>query len=259
MFFHGRKEKRWSLSGITPAEEGSGTENVRSSEPEEAPHKLAPAEDDEFAEAQRRVFAHRQAIQALLDNARNVEERLAAEAREARETRERLRIEEKIALVASLVEREQQANALVRDVTQRVERVMVEHAKAKDDAFARSAGAEAAAAELVECQRRLAEARRAMADAEALVNECEERLQRTASSILQAQNEAQEAERKAAECRSAREAGEAEARNAQECAKSLVPSATARELVRSLEAVVRDLVPSNADALAPQGAALITR
>jgi hypothetical protein len=213
------------------------------------------SEADEFVEAQRRAIAHREAIQAMLDEARAVEERLVAEAREAREIRARLGVEEKIALVASLVEREQQAAARGRDVMQRAERLVAEHAQAEDEAAASRASIDAATAAVVECQRRLAEARRAVADSEAHANECEDRVQRAAAAMLQSQREAQETERQMAECRAAREASEADARSAQERAKSLVPSATALELLHSLEAVVRGRSLSNEGEAAPQDAA----
>jgi hypothetical protein len=197
---------------------------------------------EEFDDAQRRAATHRQAIEALLDEARKVEKKIAAEAAEARATREQLRLEEKIATAARAAERELQAIALANETSQRAERVAAENAQAAEALSAAGNEALSAATAVTEYEISLQLAQKIAAESEQLVREIEERAQRVAVLARDSQRQAEEAERKVAECRAAREAGESDARNAQAVADSLSPSAEALEGLRSLESRVPDRV-----------------
>jgi hypothetical protein len=197
---------------------------------------------EEFGAAQHRASTHRQAIQALLDEARKVEEKIGAEAAEARATREGLRLQEKIAIAASAAELELQAIVRAADASARAEHVAAENAQASEAPRAARNEALSAAAAVAECEIRLQQAQKIAAESTRLIREIEERAQRVAVLAREAQSEAEDAERKVIECRAAHEVAETEARNARAVADSLAPSAEALEGLRSLESRVVDHV-----------------
>ncbi|BDE06819.1 hypothetical protein WPS_20950 [Vulcanimicrobium alpinum] len=212
------------------------------------PPEITPT-SDEFAEAQRRAAEHRAAIQAMLDNARAVEERLAAEAAEARSAREKLGVDAKLAVVSSLLDEEKKAAVAAREIAQRTGRLAAEHAKATEDSVVLHAAMDAANALVEDLKRKLDDARRAFTESEARLAEGEQRLDRAAEALNATKAEAAEAARRFTECRAAREAAEADARAAQERAKSIGPSSSALEVLKSLESVVRTPVSPNGAAV----------
>lgn len=189
----------------------------------------------EFDEAQRRAAAHRQALQAMLDEAHRVEQQIAAEANEARAAAIGLNLEKKQEAAARAVELEKQAITRAAELGQQSDRAAEDQERATSALQSVRAVTAEALNRVAECEERLREARQVAAEASGKEREREEQATNSAQAAEKARRDAQEAHLYAAKCREMREASEMEAFEAQRIASGLTPSNTASERLRALE------------------------
>jgi chromosome segregation ATPase len=178
--------------------------------------------------------AHRQRLEQLLQNARQIEEMLAKEAAQARALGENLKLEEKRAAVAEAAELEQRAAGEAQAYTKNSDTAAAFQAKIEAElATARQelVGAEASVAEL---QSRLRDAQDRVALSKSKMIECESKSKEAAKRAELAKGLANDAECRVAKCREAREAAEAEAHQAEEIASSIALTAQTLKRIREL-------------------------
>ncbi len=229
----------------TPSIDSSGEANVAQTQEAEMPierssvNGQASVADDvalpEFDEAQRRAAAHRQALQAMLDEAHRVEEQLAAEATEARMAASRLNLEKKQEAAVRAVELEKQAITQAAELGQQSDRAAEEQERAAVALQSVRTVTAAALARVAECEERLREARQVAAEASGKERESEEQATNATQVAEKARRDAQQAHLYAAKCREMREASEMEAFEAQRIASGLTPSNSASERLRALD------------------------
>ena len=198
----------------------------------------APAEDialPEFDDAQRRATAQRQAIEAMLEQARRIEHTIAAEAADALMAARQLSLNEKNEAAARAAEAEQQASARAIESAAESVRIAEEHDRAMTALGVACSEMADASGRVTEFETRLREALQALDEAKAKVREGEELAAGIAARAEKAKLEAQEAHRFASECREARETAEDGVREAEQLARELAPSSHASEALRALE------------------------
>ncbi len=200
-----------------------------------APAPAAPAAPSaDLAEAQRRADGHRQRLEKLLGEARQIEEMLAKEAAEARALADKVNLEEKRTAAAHAAELERQAIALANDVAARRETAVAQHAQSAAEVRALREAVDAAVESVKEIETRFAEAQKLVTQTKFKLRESETKAEQATTLADNAKIEARNAERKAAKCREAREAAEAELHKAEEIASSIALTAATLERMRSL-------------------------
>lgn len=207
-----------------------------------AVHAAGGAHDEvvqALADAQRRAAEQRVAAERYLQETMQLEARLAEEAEQARAASEH-------ALAQQLVRSAEEAAALERQAVEaadacakKIERLSTQKAQAEALRDDDQAAQQAAAADVIAAQGRLAEARRRLEIASVACNESNQRFADVCAVEDAARAEAEKAAGIAAAHRAAREAVEAELRAVQERAaafKGSLPTLASVDQLRALEA-----------------------
>ncbi len=176
---------------------------------------------------------HRERLEKLLDDARRIAQMLENESAEAA-LAENLKLDEKLAAVANLAKAEAEAKAQVSALTQQSESAAMH--RARIDAEVRAAQHDVSAAEdsVKQLEARLADAHNAVIQAKSKLDE-REGLARGAALHAEA-NAAKihEADAVLAKCRGAREAAEAEVREAKAIARGIMQTAATLKQLRPI-------------------------
>lgn len=210
---------------------------TRMTEPAPAPQaKTTPAAPaaPNSDETLKRADGHRQRMEKLLNEARQIEEMLAKEAAEASALADKVNLEEKRAAVASAAEGELQAITRANELAQRRDAAVAQHAKAAAEVRATREAVDAATASVAELQSRLAEAQKLVTQSKFKLREGEARLESATALVDQTKVEAHNADRRAAKCSEIREAAEAELHHAEEIASSIAVTTETLERIRAL-------------------------
>lgn len=178
--------------------------------------------------------AHRQRLEHLLENARQIEEMLAHEAAQARALAENLMLDEKRAAAAEAAEAERRATAEAQAFTQNSKTAVVYQAKIDAELVAAQRELTAAEASVSELQSQLRDAQNLVVVSKSKVIECESKNKEAAQRAKLAKGLVHDAECRVAKCREAREAAEAEVRQAEEIATSIAVTAETLKRIREL-------------------------
>jgi chromosome segregation ATPase len=178
--------------------------------------------------------AHRQRLEQLLANARQIEEMLAEEAAQARALGENLMLDEKRAAVAEAAEAERTASAEAQAIAKNSESAVVYHAKIDAELVAAQRELAAAEASVNELQLRLRDAQDLVVLSKSKVMECDSKSKEASKRAALAKGLIHDAECRVAKCREAREAAEAEVRHAEEIADSIALTAETLKRIRNL-------------------------
>lgn len=224
-----------AVNATEPVQTQASTTPTAATNAQAVREEATPSSAD-LAEAQRRADGHRQRLEKLLGEARQIEDMLAKEAAEARALGEKVNLEEKRAAVARASELERQAAAQANEMTQRSEAAVAQHAQSAAEVRALREAVDAALESVKEIEARFAEAQKLVTQTKFKLRESETRIEQTTTLVDNAKIEARNAERRAAKYREAREAAEAELRKAEEIASSIALTAATLERMRSLGA-----------------------
>jgi chromosome segregation ATPase len=188
-------------------------------------------------DGRRDLEAHRQRLEQLLENARQIEEMLTKEAAQARALSENLQLDEKRAAVAQAAEDERKATAEASAYIQNSE--TAERYQAKADSQLAAARQELSAAEISvkDLQARLTQAQNVVVLSKAKVLESESRAKEAAKRAGLAKALRHDAEITVAKWREAREAAEAELSQAEEIASSIALTAETLKRIRDLGSI----------------------
>lgn len=210
---------------------------TRITEPAPAPQaKTTPAappatnSDDTL----QRADGHRQRMEKLLNEARQIEEMLAKEAAEASALADKVNLQEKRAAAAQAAEHEMQAITRANESAGRRDAAVAQHAQVAAEVRATKEAVDAATQSVAELQSQLAEAQKLVAQSKFKLRESEARLEKATALVDQAKVEAHNADRRAAKFSEAREAAEAEFRNAEEIASSIAVTTETLARIRAL-------------------------
>jgi chromosome segregation ATPase len=193
-----------------------------------------PPASSEIDETQRRAAGHRQRLEKLLTEARQIEEMLAKEAAEARALAEKVNLEEKRAALARAVEDERQAATQASELTARRDTVLAQQTQTAEEVRVLREALDAAAASVKAIEAQFAEAQKLVTQTKVKLRESETRAEQVTAAVDNAKIEARNAERRAAKCREARETAEAELRKVEEIANSIALTAATLERMRAL-------------------------
>lgn len=210
-------------------------------EPQRAPKPAAKAvqkvvEDvaTEVDDTLRLADGHRQRLEKLLDDARQIEEMLAKEAAEARALAEKVNLEEKRTAAARAAQVEHQAVSQAKAAIQQRDAAVAEHTKTTTDIRALHEAVEAATTSVADLQSKLAEAQKLVIQSKLKLRENETRAEQVAGVAEKAKVAAHSAERRAAKCREDRAAAEAELRQAEKIANSIATTMATLERIRGI-------------------------
>ncbi|HEY1655231.1 MAG TPA: hypothetical protein VGF86_08975 [Candidatus Tumulicola sp.] len=174
---------------------------------------------DALAEARRRIAEQRKEAEALLLEARALEEKLLSESSAAHEARERSN--ETSAALNRALAAEQEARERVRQAEERHAQVKLERQQIDAVLTAGRLASEAASAEIAELKERLEHVMQVATDASTLLQSQEQRVVETAAKARTAQGELAEAAARLAQCQAEREAAEQAANAADERARAV--------------------------------------
>jgi chromosome segregation ATPase len=229
---------RYNLSSIAE-EMGLGGQRRREEE-QEAPRseaqrstngnrpKQIPGDVDTLAAAQRLAMEQRKAAEALLQQARALEEQILNETTAAQAARERA--EDLATLAGRAAEMERDAEKRADDAAARHAAASAHHEKIDAVRAASQLAFDAANAEMAALKQRLEEVQRVSDEASRLLLMHEQRAGESAAAATEAEKEAADAEARLAECQAVRETAEREAKAAAEEAESVGKGAPTRAL-----------------------------
>lgn len=187
-------------------------------------------------ETVRRADGHRQRLEKLLDDARNIEEMLAKEAAEAAALAKSVNVDQARTLLAAATQSEREAAARANELTKRSEGAAAQLTQTTGELDTAREVLDAANDAVAECQARLVEAQKVVIQAKFKLRESQVRAQEASTVADAAKAEAREAERRASKLREAREAAQAEVQRAEEIAGSIAVTSAALERIRALGA-----------------------
>lgn len=196
----------------------------------------APQAAVQSDETLRRAGGHRERMEKLLNQARQIEEMIAKEAAEASVLAERVNLEEKRSAAAQAAENELQAITRANELAQRRDAAIAQHAQVAAEVRTTKEAVDTATATVADLQARLAEAQKQVSQAKFKLRESEGKLEQATTLVDQAKVEAHNADRRAAKCSEAREAADAELAHAEEIAGSIAATTEALERIRALSA-----------------------
>jgi len=176
---------------------------------------------------------HRERLEKLLDDARRIAKMLENESAEAA-LAENLKLDEKLAAVANLAEAEAEAKAQASALAQQSESAAMHRARIDAEVRAAQHAVSAAENSVKQLEARLADAHDAVIQAKAHLDENEGHARDAA---LQAEANAakiHEADAVLAKCREAREAAEAEVREAKAIARGIMQTAATLKQLRPI-------------------------
>lgn len=206
------------------------SEPVPKAQAKASPTPQPPISDETL----KRADGHRQRMEKLLNEARQIEEMIAKEAAEATALADRVNLEEKRAASAQAAENELQAITRANELAQRRASAIAEHTQVAAEVRVTREAVDAATASVAELQTRLAEAQKNVTQAKFKLREHEGRLEKATALVDQVKVEAHNADRRAAKCSEVREAAEAELHHAEEVASSIAVTTEALEKLRAL-------------------------
>lgn len=176
---------------------------------------------------------HRERLEKLLQDARQISQLLEKEAAEAA-LAENLRLDEKRAAVAKLAEEEREAEAQATALTLQSESAAMHRAQIDAEVNAAQQAVNAAKDSIRQLEALLAEARNVVIQTKSELTKTEGRARDAA---LQAETEAakvQKANARIARCREAREAAESEVRDAETIARGITQTAATLKQLRAV-------------------------
>lgn len=178
--------------------------------------------------------AHRRRLEQLLENARQIEEMLSQEAAKAHALGQNLLLDEKRAAAAEAAEAERRATAEAQAFTANRDTASAFQAKIDAELVAAQQELAAAEASVSELQTRLRDAQNLVVVSKSKTIECEAKSKEAAKRAQLAKGLVHDAECRVAKCREAREAAEAEVRQAEEIAGSIALTAERLKRIREL-------------------------
>lgn len=194
----------------------------------------------EFGDAQRRLATHRAEIQKILDDARIVEERLVAEAANARAAAGRINLQEKQTALEAAIAAENETALMAGNAVKKRDALTADHQRYAAGVRAAQDGYAAAQATLKDAEARYHSAQSAAAEAQRLVQEREQVADSTRTLLDAAKLESDKAVRAAAVAVDGRKKAERDFAEAQNKASIYVPSAQTLEGIRAIESRVSD-------------------
>lgn len=198
-----------------------------STQPPTAARPTAGAQSAELA-------SHRQRLEQLLANARQIEEMLAQEAAQARSLGENLMLDEKRVAAAEAAEAERRAAAETQALTKNSETASAYQAKIDAELAAAQRELTAAEASVSDLQLRLRDMRQLVVVSNSKVIECDSKSKEAAKRAALAKGLLNDAECRVAKFREAKEAAEAEVREAEEIASSIALTSETLKRIREL-------------------------
>jgi chromosome segregation ATPase len=230
---------RYNLSAIAE-EMGLGGQRRREEDKDESrsdaqralangsrPRQL-PAEIDTLAAAQQLAMEQRKAAEALLQQARALEEQILTETNAAQAARQRA--EELATLAGRAIEVEQEAQERAHSAAERHAATVAQRQKIDAVRAASQLAMDAANNELSELKQRLDELQHLADEAASLLRMHEQRVAEATATVIEAEQEAADAAARFAECQSVRQTAEREAKTAAEQADSFGKGAPNRAL-----------------------------
>jgi len=176
---------------------------------------------------------HRERLEKLLDDARRIAQMLENESAEAA-LAENLKLDEKLAAVAKLAEAEAEARAQASTLTKQSESAAIHTAQIDTDVRAAQQTVTAAEESVKDLEARLAEAHHAVIQAKSQLDESEGRARASALERETHAAKVHAAEASLTKCREAREAAEAEVREAKAIARSIMQTAATLKQLRPI-------------------------
>lgn len=198
--------------------------------------KMNVEESLEVDETLLRADGHRQRLEKLLNDARQIEEMLAKEAAEAKALAEKVNLDEKRAAVAEAAQLEQQAMGEAKLAVKRRDEAVAQQSQSATNIRALREAVETATTSVADLQARLAEAQKLVIQTKLKLRETETRIEQSASAVEKAKVEAHSLERRAAKCREERAAAQAELQKAEKIASSIASTMATLERMRGLSA-----------------------
>lgn len=185
-------------------------------------------------DALRRAGGHRERMEKLLNEARQIEEMIAKEAAEAAALADKVNLEGKRAAMAAAAEHERQAITRANELAKRRDEAVAQHDALATQVRESKEAVDAALKSVVELQSRLAEAQKVVTQTKTKLREGEGHLEQAHTLVDQAKVEAHNADRRAAKCSEALAAAETDLHEAEEIAKSIAATTETLERIRAL-------------------------
>ena len=194
----------------------------------------APSATADSDDALRRAGGHRERMEKLLNEARQIEEMIAKEAAEAAALADKVNLEGKRAAMAAAAEHERQAITRANELAKRRDEAVSQHDALAAQVRESKEAVDAALKSVVELQSRLAEAQKVVTQTKTKLREGEGHLEQAHTLVDQAKVEAHNADRRAAKCSEALAAAETDLHEAEEIAKSIAATTETLERIRAL-------------------------
>lgn len=185
-------------------------------------------------DALRRAGGHRERMEKLLNEARQIEEMIAKEAAEAAALADKVNLEGKRAAMAAAAEHERQAITRANELAKRRDEAVAQHDALATQVRESKEAVDAALKSVVELQSRLAEAQKVVTQTKTKLREGEGHLEQAHTLVDQAKVEAHNADRRAAKCSETLAAAETDLHEAEEIAKSIAATTETLERIRAL-------------------------